>query len=98
MFLELQALTERMTRLEKDYCNQQDYVDELEERMIHMETVMKTLLNDNTYVSDATRTVMETVIRTENQTDDIQRILDDFDAEMELGAAMWEDILFGPDN
>jgi len=94
MFLELQALTERVNRLEKDYCNVTDYADEMEERMSHMETVLKTLLEDNAYVSDATRTVMERVIRTENQTDDIQRILDDFDAEMEMGAEAWEEIRF----
>lgn len=95
LVLELAGMHERVSNLERQKLFQDDYIDELEVRMSHMEEVLKRLLNDNTMVNDATRTVMESVIHEENLTDDLQRLLDEFDEEMENGQEEFERFIFG---
>lgn len=73
-FLENAALNQRMGHME-------DYIAELEERMSHMEEVISRLLRDNHYVNTATEAVMLDVISQNNLTDDLQRILDEWDDE-----------------
>lgn len=95
LVLELAGMHERISNLERQKLFQDDYIDELEVRMSHMEEVLKRLLNDNAMVNDATRTVMESVIDEENLTDDLQRLLDEFDEEMENGQEEFERFIFG---
>lgn len=73
-FLENAALNQRMDRME-------DYILEIESRMAHMEEVISRLLRDNHYVQSATEAVMLDVISNNNLTDDLQRILEEWDEE-----------------
>lgn len=95
LVLELSGMNERVKKLEREKDAQEQYIDELEIRMSHMEEVLKRLLNDNTMVNDTTRTIMESVIQEENLTDDLQRMLDEFDEDMENGQEEWERMLLG---
>ena len=88
-FLENAALNQRMDRME-------DYIAELEERMAHMEEVISRLLRDNHYVQTATEAVVLDVISNNNLTDDLQRILEEWDDQwlQEHQLAEMEDLDF----
>lgn len=88
LFLEVAALQEQMHTLQNQFAFQESYVEELEERMTVLEKAVLRQLHWNQDQAP----ILE-VIQEENMTDDLERLLREFEDETEEAERRWHDIL-----